>query len=159
MKHLALVMLLTIGHVAAYSQISKESQLFTTLKSKDSLIFHVSFSSCEIDLLKSVISADIEFYHDQSGIMVGYAKFIENLQNGLCANPGNTRRQLQENSLQVFPLYDNGKLYGALQQGIHSFYQQEETGERLGSVARFSHLWLLKDQQWQLSRVISYDHQ
>ena len=141
------------------AQLAHNSQLFKTLQSKDSLIFHISFNSCEIAQLASLISPDIEFYHDQSGIMLGYEHFSENLKNGLCANPGNTRRALDEQSLQVFPLYDSGKLYGALQKGVHSFYIKDKEGERLGSVARFSHLWLLKEDQWWLARVYSYDHQ
>ncbi|MDH3711025.1 MAG: nuclear transport factor 2 family protein [Cyclobacteriaceae bacterium] len=135
------------------------SELHKTLKSKDSLIFHISFSTCEISDLEPLISQDIEFYHDQSGTLIGYTAFTENLKNGLCANPGQTRRQLQEGSLEVYPLYENGTLYGALQNGVHSFYQKNPEGESLGSVARFSHLWLLQEEEWKLSRVISFDHQ
>ncbi len=139
------------------AQVPRSSELHKTLKSKDSLIFHISFSSCEISGLEPLISQDIEFYHDQSGTLIGYTAFIENLKNGLCANPGQTRRQLQEGSLEVYPLYENGILYGALQNGVHSFYQRNPQGESLGSVARFSHLWLLQE-EWKLTRVISFDH-
>ncbi|HBF18584.1 MAG TPA: nuclear transport factor 2 family protein, partial [Cryomorphaceae bacterium] len=68
-------------------------------------------------------------------------------------------RKRDENSLEVFPLYKDGKLYGAIQNGVHRFYLRE-TGKEdvLTGTARFSHVWLLQGDQWKLSVVLSYDH-
>ena len=64
-----------------------------------------------------------------------------------------------ENSLEVFPMYSNGNLYGALQTGVHKFYESfNGKPEVAGSTARFAHLWLLENGAWTLKRVISYDH-
>ena len=82
------------------------------------------------------------------------------MQNGIC-NPNNvttSRRELVDSSLDVFPLYNNGQLYGALQNGVHKFYETTNGKEVAGSIAKFSHLWILEDGTWHLKRVISYDH-
>ena len=68
-------------------------------------------------------------------------------------------RELEEESLEVYILKDNGKVYGALQKGIHKFYGEEENKPKyLTSTADFTHLWIIEDGEWKLKRVISYNH-
>ncbi|MEZ4779081.1 MAG: nuclear transport factor 2 family protein [Flavobacteriaceae bacterium] len=145
----------------SFSQVEDNSELFKTLKAKDSLLFDRAFNACESEYLEQLISEDFEFYHDQGGITVGKESFLKVMKNGIC-NPTNTtksRRELETKSLKVFPLYNNGKLYGAIQMGTHRFF--EKTGnspERAGSTAAFTHLWILENEAWKLSRVLSYNH-
>ena len=83
------------------------------------------------------------------------------MANGICRenNPSKSRRALVEGTLKVYPLYNNGILYGALQNGVHRFFESYQgKPETAGSEAIFSHLWLKEDSQWVLKRVISYDH-
>ncbi|WP_157717331.1 hypothetical protein [Christiangramia echinicola] len=47
---------------------------------------------------------------------------------------------------------------GAVLSGEHLFYIQEENSERLDGQAKFNHLWLLKEGEWKMHRVLSYDH-
>lgn len=56
-------------------------------------------------------------------------------------------------------MQDNGKTYGAIMSGEHVFYILE-TGkeERPDGLAKFTHLWILKDDSWKMSRILSYDH-
>lgn len=144
-----------------FSQIETTSELFKTLKAKDSLLFDRAFNECESEYLQELISENFEFYHDQGGITIGKDAFLEVMKNGIC-KPNNTiksRRELVNESLKVFPLFENGKLYGAIQMGIHRFY--EKTGdapERSGSTAAFTHLWKLEKDEWKLIRVLSYNH-
>jgi hypothetical protein len=49
----------------------------------------------------------------------------------------------------VYPLYDQGKLYGAIQTGRHSFGS---------TIARFTNLWLLDEEIWRPAIIMSYDH-
>jgi hypothetical protein len=149
---LALIIIAVIVGVftSANAQIGETSELYTTLKSKDSLLFEVGFNQCELSQFEQLVGEDFEFYHDISGVNRSKAEFMATMREGLCRSGENsTRRELVKGSLEVFPLYNNSNLYGAIQRGMHRF------GE---STARFTHLWLLEDNEWKLSRVLSFDH-
>lgn len=139
---------------------SEPSEVYSILKAKDSLLFERSFNRCETDYLNMLIAEDFEFYHDQSGATNSKADFIAIMESGICNpnNPTKSRRALV-GLLEVFPLYENGTLYGALQNGTHSFFETTNGVERKGSIAKFSHLWILENNEWKLKRVISFDHE
>lgn len=143
------------------AQVNEESELFKTLKANDSLLFEISFNKCQLNAIDGIMANDLEFYHDQGGVTNSKAQFMEIMKTGIC-NPNNktkSRRELVNKSLQVFPLYENGKLYGALQKGEHKFFESYNgEPETAGSIAKFSHLWLKINDQWMLKRVFSYDH-
>ena len=80
------------------------------------------------------------------------------IKNNLCSNPGNNKRNLVENSLQVYPLNNNGKLYGAIQKGKHTFQQKLNGTFKTVGIADFTHLWILENKKWKLKRVLSYNH-
>lgn len=64
-----------------------------------------------------------------------------------------------ESSLEVFPLYNNGELYGAIQTGEHQFFTREKGKEDvLGGQAKFTSVWTKKNGNWLMSDVLSYDH-
>lgn len=125
----------------------------------DSLLFDVAFNTCNLEPLEKLIHTNFEFYHDQSGPTWSKARFIRDIRTNICSLTYRPERELVAESHQVYPLYNNGRLYAALQTGEHRFYAREENKPRyLTSVARFSHLWLLTEDGWKLSRVLSYDH-
>ena len=79
------------------------------------------------------------------------------MRDGLCQSGENKiNRHLVADSMQVFPMSDNGKLYGAIQIGKHNFAPPGEAVS--GLPASFMHMWLLENGEWKLSRVLSYDH-
>lgn len=146
--------------ILSNAQVSKDTELFKALQKNDSIIFESSFNNCNISDLDLLIDEDLEFYHDTAGITNGKEGFIKTVKQNICSNPkSKPLRKLVEGSLQVFPLYNNGKLYGAIQKGDHEFYLREEGKTRPTVVAKFTHLWLLKKNKWTLKRVLSYDHQ
>ncbi|GAB3202382.1 hypothetical protein GCM10027293_28060 [Pontibacter aydingkolensis] len=143
----------------AKAQVDDGSELFKTLQAKDSLIFDISFNTCDVSQFENLLTSDFEFYHDISGITKTRAAFIESIRNGICNLDYKPRRELVEGSLQVFPLKQNGKVYGAIQTGKHRFFAIEKNKpEYFTSVARFTHLWLLENGTWKLKRALSYDH-
>ena len=76
-----------------------------------------------------MFAADLKFYHDQSGFQDRNA-FFENTRKYICADlKKKPIRKVESSSLEVFPLYDNGELYGAIQNGIHHFYLRENDKE------------------------------
>lgn len=155
-KNIVILVLLFSGAINCLAQTPDE--LYAFLKSKDSLLFNAVFDLCDSLTAKTFISEDFEFYHDQSGITDSKAGFILNIKS-LCTLSYKPRRELDPTSLEVFPLYNQGKLYGAIQSGVHKFYAKEvEKPEHLTSTARFTHLWILENDAWKLKRVLSYDH-
>jgi hypothetical protein len=119
-----------------------------------------AYNQCDIKKLAQLNTADMEFYHDMGGVMLGQAKFASAMQNNICGNPANrVRREAVAESVRVFPMRDKGQLYGAVIAGEHQFYNRARGGpEVLGGRARFTHMLLLKDGAWKVSRVLSYDH-
>lgn len=159
MKKCLLVLHILFFSVIVTAQVSKSTDLYQTIKEKDSLLFNLGFNDCDITPFEKLVSENFEFYHDQSGITKSKSAFIQGIENGLCKLNYKPKRILDEQSLEVFPLMENDVLYGAVQNGIHSFYAIENDGtEYLTSVARYSHLWILENGDWKLCKVLSYDH-
>ncbi len=129
------------------------------MKKQDSVFFERAFNLCDMDYLEKAIHKDLLFFHDQSGIQTK-ADFLANTKNNICSNPNmKPIRKVEENSLEVFPLYNEGKLYGVIQSGIHNFYIREKNKEDVHtSRAKFTHVWLLDNGNWQLKEVLSFDH-
>lgn len=143
----------------AFAQEKHDSKLFKTLKSRDSLLFDVGFNKCDIAQFEALVSDDFEFYHDQSGVTRSKSEFTKSIRDGLCKLSYKPRRELVEGSLEVYPMYDNGVLYGAIQSGEHRFYAiEKDKPEYLTSTARFIHLWKLENGEWKLIRALSFDH-
>ena len=115
------------------------------------MLFYVGFNTCDISQFEELVSDNFEFYHDQAGITSGKAAFIAGIKDGLCKLNYKARRQLIENTLEVYPLEKNGVLYGAIQTGVHQFYAiEKDKPEYLTSTAKFTHIWLLENERWKL---------
>lgn len=138
----------------------ENQELFNLIKEKDSLLFQIGFNQIDTAQVSAMTSEDFEFYHDEHGITESKSEFVNNI-NGIRELPFKTWRTLIPESMEVFPMYDDRQvLYGAIQNGTHDFYQQNE-GEaaRKTNTARFTHLWIVENGDWKLKRVLSYDHQ
>lgn len=99
-----------------------------------------------------MVSDDLEFYHDQTGLSVGKAPFLAAIKQNIC---GKVERALLPDTLEVYPL----KGYGAVETGAHRFHhpgRPEEDGA--GEPPKFVMLWQNKDGAWKVTRVISYNH-
>jgi CubicO group peptidase (beta-lactamase class C family) len=157
-KYFLLINLLFLTTLAN-AQVEKLSELHKTIKEKDSLLFNIGFNNCDITQFKKLVSDNFEFYHDQGGITKSKSEFIQSIENGLCKLDYKPKRVLDEKSLDIFPLNNNGVLYGAIQTGIHHFYAIEKNkNEYLTSVAKFTHLWILENGKLKLNKGLSYDH-
>ncbi|WP_264553299.1 class A beta-lactamase-related serine hydrolase [Flavobacterium sp. N2038] len=150
------------------SQEEKNSELYKTIMSRDSLLFNVGFNTCDVSQFENLYSDQFEFFHDRDGIS-NKAEFLYNFKNGLCKSPETyrARRELVPGSTQIYPLYKKGVLYAAIQTGVHRFYEISakknepllKKNETLGDTARFTHVWVLENNEWKLKRSLSYDHQ
>ena len=81
------------------------------------------------------------------------------MKNNICSDPGVNQRSLVSESLEVFEMKKDNKLYGAIQKGKHTFQQKIDGEMKTVGIADFTHLWLLENNEWKLKRVLSYNHQ
>ncbi|MCU7547549.1 nuclear transport factor 2 family protein [Chitinophagaceae bacterium LB-8] len=133
-------------------------ELTATILHKDSL-FWAAYNKCDTESFPQFFTNDVEFYHDKGGMTIGLDGIISNMKKNLCGtNTFRLRREAVEGSVKVFPLQNSGVIYGAVISGEHVFYIIEKGTERLDGLAKFTHVWLLKDGTWKMARILSYDH-
>ena len=123
--------------------------LFKTIKAQDAALFG-AYNTCDLKTLNGMVTEDLEFYHDLTGLAVGRQVFLDAIKNNIC---GKVTRELVESSLEVYPL----KGYGAVEMGVHRFHHPGQKNDDTGE-ARFVQLWQVKDGVWRIARVISYEH-
>ena len=157
MKRYLLTLYTLLISLAAFSQVAATTDLYKTVMSRDSLLFEVGFNTCDIRQFENLLSDSLKFYHDKDG-MSGKAKFLSDLKNGLCKDPGKrqVKRVLAKEATAIYPLYKNNQLYGAVQNGTHMFY---EGGGNQPGIAKFTNVWQLEKGEWKLLTSFSFDHQ
>lgn len=144
----------------SHKEVDEAQKIKDTILHLDSL-FWEAYNKCEVEKFEAFFTEDLEFYHDKGGITKSRDKLLESSRNGLCGNENwQLRRELVEGSQLFYPLQKNGVIYGAILSGEHLFFVNEKDKEEfLDGIALFTHLWLLEDGMWKMSRVLSYDHQ
>ncbi len=156
------VLPLAIGMCAMACTVSAETEpldLSSAVLQRDSL-FWKAYNACDVKTMGEFFTEDVEFYHDRSGITLGLTNLVGVLRVNLCGNPDSRlKREAVDGTVRVFPLAKENTVYGAVHSGEHLFYILDKgKPERADGLARFTHLWLLKDGVWKMSRVLSYDH-
>lgn len=142
------------------AQTEKTDPLYKTILSKDSLFFSEGYNTCNIGKMESMLSDGFEFYHDKGGFE-DKKKFIIDFKNGLCKSPETyqLKRVLVDKSTEIYPMYKEGKIYAAIQNGDHLFYEKVgDQAEKLVGEAKFTHLWILENAEWKLKNSLSFDH-
>ena len=132
---------------------SKAGPLFDAIQAQDKRLFD-AYNSCDLKTLGEMVSEDLEFYHDQTGLARGRAPFLEAIRTNIC---GKTHRELVPGTLEVYPL----KTYGAVEIGDHVFCPAASGSvcdPKTSGMARFTMLWQQTETSWKLTRVISYAH-
>ena len=116
------VLILSVFANTLFAQSNKSSEIYRTILAKDSLLFEVGFNQCDIGQFENLLSENLKFFHDKDGIS-NKEKFITDLKKGICNNVENrkVKRILIKDKTEIFPLYRNGLLYGAVQNGEHTF--------------------------------------
>jgi hypothetical protein len=110
-----------------------------------------AYNAHDVDALMAWFSADLEFYHDNGGLLD-----FEQVKAGFTsvfANNKDIRRDLVDGSLEVHPI----KGFGAIQIGAHRFCHTENGEEDCGTF-RFLQIWRFRDGAWKVSREVSYGH-
>lgn len=135
--------------LGAGAQTRPAGALLSTVEALDAKLF-AAYNRCDLKTLEAMVADDLEFYHDQTGLAVGKAPFLEAIRANIC---GKVERQLLRKTLEVHPL----KGYGAVELGVHRFSHPGRPEDGAGD-AKFVMLWQERAGQWRLTRVISYQH-
>ena len=145
--------------VCKLSFAQTDKALSDIITQRDSL-FWESYNNCDTVKLGSFFTEDVEFYHDKGGVTLGLPALVHTFSKNLCSNSNfRLKRETVEGSYKVFPMKQNGVIYGAILCGEHVFYILEPgKGERVDGLAKFTHLWLLQNGVWKMKTVLSYDH-
>jgi hypothetical protein len=131
-----------------------QAQLLATVTALDAQLFG-AYNSCDLGKLGALVAADLEFYHDKTGLSRGREPFLAAIKDNIC---GKVHRELVPGTLEVYPLAH----YGAVEIGAHVFCDPRQVTHcdpAKSGIAKFVMLWQHTGEGWQLTRVISYDHQ
>ncbi len=153
---LALMIIILGSILTGYSQQSGE--LYNQIVLMDSLYFTAQ-NECDLDAYSSFLSEDFEFFHDAGGFTASKDDEMKNMAI-FCGTEQRTRQPLRREliavTMEVYPM-DN---YGALQFCEHLFYLQINDGtEKVVGSGKLTALWKKINDEWKLTRVVSYNHQ
>lgn len=148
--------------LSAYPALAqgKAESIPDVIQHRDGL-FWEAYNRCDAEAARQFFTPDVEFYHDKGGITLGADALIASIKKNLCSNESShVRREAVPGTVKVYLLRNGSETYGAVLSGEHYFYVLDKgKPERRDGLAKFFHVWLLKDGSWKMARVISYDHQ
>lgn len=128
-------------------------ELYDTIMNLDSS-FYAAYNNRDLKLFMSYLSPDIEFYHDLTGL-TDYKKNLDIFKEKFSDTSLIMRREVVAETVEVYPIKD----FGAIEMGTQKYYVgRKATDDRLASQPRFVHIWKNSKGNWQIVRVISYDH-
>jgi hypothetical protein len=131
--------------VPPYTPESKE--LHDTIARLDSILFD-AYNNCKLEVFASLVSEDVEFYHDRGGLNTSKPDLVEALRKNIC---GKVQRELLKGSIEVYPIPN----YGAVQMAAHRFRNNQEKEKTPSRFSKFVHTWHRENGGWKLARVIS----
>ncbi|KGO84395.1 nuclear transport factor 2 family protein [Flavobacterium beibuense] len=153
-KLIILIAALTTGIVTAQDKFPEtQKELEIKIIALDSLAFE-AYNTCDLEKSRTFFTDDVEFYHDKGGISKGCDKLMENMRKHICNGSQKILRKPILSTFEVYPMFG----YGAILSGDHEFYIVENGVERKTGTAKFTHLWILENGKWKMSRILSYEH-
>ncbi|MHA6248563.1 nuclear transport factor 2 family protein [Pontibacter sp. CAU 1760] len=112
----------------------------------DSLFF-AAYNTCDLAEQARIYADEIEFFHDQGGLMTSKQAIIDGTEQNIC---GKVTRALVPGSIEVYPI----KGYGAVEIGYHRFYNNQEP-DAPSYPSKFIIMWQHVNAEWRISKVIS----
>lgn len=126
-----------------------DPKLYDTIVHLDSIFFNY-YNTCDDNLEKysAFYSDDIEFYHDNRGLMTLKSDIVAGTKKNIC---GKVTRELVKGSIEVYPIKD----YGAVEIGLHKFHNNTEPENTKSRTGRFMIFWKKENKDWKITRVVS----
>ena len=146
---LTTLVLITLAAISAARANDSPSALRAEILGKDAEMFD-AFNNCEGDRFGRFLAGDVEFYHDEDGVIRDPNTLIQAVNTSIC---GNFTRQAIQHTMEVWPIPG----FGAVQTGWHSFTNHGADSPH--GMARFLHIWQHRNEEhWVVTRIVSYDH-
>ncbi len=127
------------------AKAQRNPELYKTISKLDSLYFS-AYNTSNLKLLNDLTAENLEFYHDKGGLSASKKEVVESIQKNIF---GKVKRVLKKGSMEVYEIHG----FGAVEIGYHSF--QNSVEQTQSEPSKFIIIWRLKDEQWQMTRVIS----
>jgi CubicO group peptidase (beta-lactamase class C family) len=126
-----------------------DQKLYDTIFRLDGEFFE-AYNTCDKnpDKYAAFFSENIEFYHDQGGLMTSKQGIIDATKRNIC---GKVTRELVKDSIEVYPIKD----YGAVEIGLHKFHNNAEPPDTPSKIGRFMMIWRNENNDWKITRVVS----
>lgn len=153
--------LLILLAAAAAPVVPPQPLLTEQIAQADTALFTLYFAGCDAARMRSMVTPDVEFYHDKGGMIAhdadGFvADYMKECEAKKAPDAWRSRRELVRSSLAVDPVPG----HGAIETGEHLFYERKGEGpEKLVGRARFAIVWRLDPDGWKMSRALSYSHE
>jgi hypothetical protein len=120
--------------------------LYNTIVQMDSIYFS-AYNACDMDKQAAIYADSIEFYHDGSGLETSKKALLAAIRENIC---GKVSRVLVKGSIEVYQIPN----FGAVEIGLHRFINHAEK-DAVSKPDKFVIIWRYKNDQWQITRVIS----
>jgi hypothetical protein len=130
----------------AYAYKITDQKLYNAIVHMDSVYFN-AYNTCDMDKQAAIYADSIEFYHDKGGLMTSKKDLLKALKDNIC---GKVTRVLVPGSIEVYPIGN----WGAVEIGLHRFINHVES-ETPSKPDKFIIIWRYKNNQWQITRVVS----
>ncbi len=128
-------------------EMNVSQEFYNNIVYLDSLFF-AAYNHCNIAVMDSLMSEDLEFYHDQGGFSNSKKETMDAVRKNIC---GKVTRELLKGSIEVYQINN----YGAVQIGFHGFHNNQEKETGATHFSKFVTIWRLQNNRWKITRVIS----
>ncbi|CAM1372748.1 nuclear transport factor 2 family protein [Tenacibaculum xiamenense] len=142
-----LVSWFTNGQVHEIPQFQpKNQQLFEEISKMDATFFD-AYNNCDMETQAKILSDDIEFFHDNTGLSTSKKDILNAIKNNIC---NKVTRTLIKGSIEVYPIHN----YGAVEIGYHKFFNSQEPNAK-SIPSKFITIWKKSNDQWLITKVVS----
>lgn len=124
----------------------RSNHLYETIVKLDSSLFY-AYNTCDTAALLNFFYEDVEFYHNQIGLIVSKDYLRDAFLQHDC---GKVKRERVDASIEVYPIPN----FGAIETGSHRFYNQNEAKQK-PPLGKFVFIWRNQKGNWKLYRVIN----
>ena len=127
-----LILLLPLNAIS-----QEQDSLYYEILAADQAAFS-AYNDRDIDEFAKYLSPDVEFYHDQDGLIAPYDTLVNAFAHLFRPDrPTKTVRVLDSSSFQAYSIPG----YGAVETATHTFYQASEEENRFATIAKTFMLW------------------